>query len=474
MTDIAIPVVPEVLTNNVEVDTIPDNENNKVITNITTDSEVLQSNTLVEGSYSLTDVEQRILFALIAGIDQNDKTLKRITVRIKDIAVSCGLTQKNAYTQIDAACDKLVTKAVIHKYKDRNGKRSSIRHPWFDELDNKETTGVITYRFHKGLTNELIELKHLNAGWVSVQQGTVIKLESAFAIRFYVLFLKWLKIGHVTLTIEQIVTLFELNGKYIDKRTKKLNKSIMLQRVVFPALERINNITNMVVGYEIQKIGKSITGVTFRFHMKEDAVKKKEIDLPSLEENKDWRKRPSVAVGCNRLYQNGFNKDLFNIILDKFDNEDDFQNAVAVALDALTSAKLNTQINNSGAFLHKKIMDYNPEQEKMFAAESAAEKQREIEKVKTRIETIASATVWENIVDIASQQLNKEDAANILKEGMKQRPELLQRYQDAYKIQYPNDTYSIDMEITRITVYGVDELKNTPKVDYSLLNQKKD
>ena len=466
-------VVPEVLPVETEIETEPENTNTNVITNITTENEVVQSNALVEGSYSLTDVEQRVLFALISAIDQNDKTLKRITVRIKDIANSCGLVQNNAYKQIDAVCDKLITKAVIHKTKDRNGKRSSIRHPWFDELNNKEVTGVITYRFHKGLENELIELKRLNAGWVSIQQGTVSKLETAFAIRFYVLFIKWLKIGHVTLTIEQIVTLFELQGKYLDKRTKKLNKTIMLQRVVYPAIERINKITNMVVGYELQKLGKSVTGVTFRFHLKEEKnMEKEQVDLPPLEENKDWRKRQSVAVLCNRLYQNGFNKDFFNKILDKFDNEDDFQDAVAVALDSLTSAKMNAQIENSGAFLYMKVMEYDPEQQKMFAAEAAAEKQREMDKVKTRIVTISGATVWEDIVDMAAQQNNTVDASNILLEGKKQRPELLERYQKAYAIQFPGDSYDISMEISRITVNGLDDLKNTPKVDYSRLGEK--
>ena len=255
-------VVPEVLdTESItkERETNIENEaESKTVTSMTMDNEIVQSNALVEGCYALTDVEQRVLFALISAIG-NDKTLKRITVRIKDVADMCNLTQKNAYTQIDNVCDRLIQKAVIIKTQDRNGKRASFRHPWFAELNNKEVSGVVTYQFHKSLANELLELKSLGGGgWVSITQGTVNKLESAFAIRFYILFLKWLKIGHLNLSIEQIITLFDLKGKYMDKRTKKLNCTMMLQRVVYPAIERINSITNMIVGYELQKLGRSI------------------------------------------------------------------------------------------------------------------------------------------------------------------------------------------------------------------------
>ena len=458
-------VVPKVL------ETGTNNEDNKTkantITNVTQDNEVIQSNALVEGYYSLTDVEQRVLFALIAGLDQDGKSLEPVTVRIKSIADACGISQKNAYTQLDAVFDKLVTKAVIYKTKDRNGKRQSKRHPWFAKLDNKEVTGVVIYKFHEELTHELLELKRLNSGWVSMTQGTVAKLESAYAIRFYALFLKWSKIGHVSLTIDQIVNLFALQGKYIDKRTKKLNKTIMLQRVVYPALERINSITNMKVGCEIQKVGKSTTGITFRFRLNEQEPPEK-INVPELEENKDWRLRPSVANICNRLYSHGYKKELFNKILDKYDNEDDFKLAVGVALDELTSAQLSGKIVNSGAFLYRKIMDYDPEQQKMFAAEAEAEKRKEMERTKQRTASISNARAWEDIIDLASRQATKEDAIKILEDGAAQRPEILEKFKEAFKRTYPNDAYDIGMEISRLRIYGIAEIKKTPKVDYSL------
>ena len=460
-------VTPEVL--GAEPDAEPIEE--KVVTSMNIDNEIVQSNALVEGCYSLTDVEQRVLFALISAIG-NDKTLKRITVRIKDVADMCNLSQKNAYTQIDAVCDKLMQKAVIIKTVDRNGKRASYRHHWFSQLDNKEVTGLITYQFHKSLANELLELKSLGNGWVSITQGTVNKLESAFAIRFYILFLKWLKIGHLNISIEQIVNLFDLKNKYIDKRTKKLNKAIMLQRVVYPAVDRINSHTNMAVGYELQKLGKSVTGVLFRFKLKQEhhpvVDADKETDIPPLEEDKSWRTQKTVKDACTRLYNNGFSKSesLTNQILAKYDNAEDFLAAVAVALDDLTAAKLKTQIPNPGGFLYKKIINFDSDAHKLFQQESAAEKQKEMDKTKKRIESIANATTWEDIIQIANAQSSVDDAIKILQEAKKSKQDLYTKYKNAYYLTY-HDTYDVDIEIAYLASNNSAAIK-LEKVDYTL------
>ena len=467
-------VVPEVL----DTEPVTDNEaESKTVTSMTLDNEIVQSNALVEGCYALTDVEQRVLFALISGIG-NDKTLKRITVRIKDIAEMCNLTQKNAYTQLDNVCDRLIQKAVIIKTQDRNGKRASFRHPWFSELNNKEVSGVVTYQFHKSLANELLELKTLGGGgWVSITQGMVNKLESAFAISFYILFLKWLKIGHLNLSIEQIITLFDLKGKYIDKRTKKLNCTMMLQRVVYPAIERINSITNMSVGYELQKLGRSITGIMFRFRLKQEHQETvqdtdtKQINVPPREEDKTWRTRKAVKDACERLYANGFTKSeaLTNQILDKFDNEDDFKEAVAVALHELTAARLVTEIPNPGGFLYSKIIEFEPEKHKMFQAEAEAEKQKEMDKTKKRIESIASAAVWEDIIRIAKAQNNVSDAVKVLHEAKESRAELYENYKEAYRLTYPDTYYDVDLDIAQLTSNNDISTLKEEKVDYDLL-----
>ena len=113
-------------------------------------------------------------------------------------------------------------------------------------------------------------------------------------------------------------------------------------------------------------------------------------------------------------------------------------------------------------------MDYDPEQQKMFAAEAEAEKRKEMERTKQRTASISNARAWEDIIDLASRQATKEDAIKILEDGAAQRPEILEKFKEAFKRTYPNDAYDIGMEISRLRIYGIAEIKKTPKVDYSL------
>ena len=108
------------------------------ITPFNTDAKIIQSNNLVEGCYSLSDVEQRLVFAMISQLDPNAKEFKERNIKIKDIAQYCNLNEKSAYRQIDQALDKLSHQSVILKYKDKDGFRKGKRRPWFDTLDNDE------------------------------------------------------------------------------------------------------------------------------------------------------------------------------------------------------------------------------------------------------------------------------------------------------------------------------------------------
>ena len=56
-----------------------------------------------------------------------------------------------------------MTKSYSIAYKDKNGNRKSQRHPWFDTLNNDEK-GILEFKFHRNLTQELIQLKQLKYG----------------------------------------------------------------------------------------------------------------------------------------------------------------------------------------------------------------------------------------------------------------------------------------------------------------------
>lgn len=437
-------------------------QKNAAITPFNTEAKIIQSNNLVEGCYSLSDVEQRLVFAMISQLDPNAEEFKEKNLKIKEIAKFCNLNEKSAYRQIDQALDNLSHQSLILKYKDKDGFKKGKRRPWFDTLDNDEKKGVLTFKFHNYLAPELIQLNQLKYGFVSVDGRLIGKLDSEFARRFYLLFLQYMNIGHRAFTISNIIELFMLENKYTDKRTNKVNTSMMLKRVVYPSIDKINQSTPMKVDYELQKIGKTITGIDFWFHMK-NQNKPKETDIPDRAENREWRENNDVSNICNKLINLGFDGNQINDILSPFDNADDFMTAAQAAIQSLNNSK---NIKRPGGFLRKFILRYDIKQQKLLAAAAEEERVKITEEKRKRLEIIESAATWEVILNLVAEQNNKADAITILEEAAKRRIDLLTKYKSAYSLTFPDEpSYEIETAKTYISLYGPS--KNYRRVDYN-------
>ena len=54
-----------------------------------------------------------------------------------------------------------------------------------------------------------------------------------------------------------------LRGKYIDKRTGRVNAALLIQKVIKKSVEKINSITYLEIEYKPIKIGKKIDSIRF-------------------------------------------------------------------------------------------------------------------------------------------------------------------------------------------------------------------
>ena len=443
----------------IDEDKHTDEKSVAVITPLNEHAKVIQSNTLVEGCYNLKDVEQRLLFAMISQLNPNDEEFKTINLKISDVANYCKLNKKSAYDQIDSACDNLSKQAVILKHKDKNGNRKSQRHPWFDTLNNDEK-GILEFKFHRNLTQELIQLKQLKYGFVSMDGQLIGKLESAFAHRFYLLFLQYMNIGHRSFSIAEIIELFMLENKYRDKRTGKLNVSMLLKRVVFPAIERINAITPMIVDIHVDKIGKTITGVSFWFRMK-NQPNKDNPDIPEKVEDRTWHERADVFKMCNRLIKEGIDGNEINSILNMFYNADDFMIASEAALESLYRS---VGVRNKGGFLRDKIQKYDFDRVKVLKDAEKQEQERIKKAITERNNVIEYAASWQEILAYASKQTDEIKVAEFLRNAVRKRSDLYERFKKEFKRKYGrhkdwNGGYDIEFEIARMRIHGINTLE---------------
>lgn len=437
---------------------------------------VVQSNELAEASQNLTAVELRMVYNLIGLLNpKSEDDFISTKVYIKDLAKICDLDEKSAYLQIDRACTNIMRKPIIINTRDRNGKKITIRRTWFTQLDSFEGEGYIQFRFHPDLRDELLQFHKYGRGYVSVKGNVLNKLGDIFPMRFFNLMIKHLKIGKCEYTIKEIIHMFQLEGKYIDKRTGGINTSLFIKRVVESAITKINEITDLNVTIKPIKVGRKIESIRFFINTKKKETEN-QINLPTQEEDVSWIKNPSVAKQLEKLKESGFKDSYRHAILGKFTCVEDFCTATARAINIVEECSNDASakpIQNKGALLFNLIMEYDPSTQRMFEAEEREEREKKEQKAKTIRKTISNAETWESIAEIASNQSSIEDGVKVMLDASQQHPELLERYQKAFKLTYPNETYELEVEICRVRAYkdGLDELRKTPKVNYDLIKE---
>lgn len=424
---------------------------------------VVQSNELAEASQSLSSVELRIVYNLIGLLNpQKEEDFIATKVLIKDLALICDFDPKSAYSQINKACDSIMRKPIIIKTHDRNGKDITLRRTWFTNLDTFEGEGYILFKFHPDLKDELLQFHKYGRGYVSTKGNIINELADVYSMRFFQLMVKNIKTKTCEYTIDEIIDMFCLQGKYIDKRTNSINTALLLKRVVASAVEKINNITDLKIKYKPVKVGKKIESVRFFISLKnkEDINNYNNLDIPSPEESISWMTDLKVANKLKELKKYGFDNKYKSPALSKFTNADDFIAASNKAITAISEK--GKRIKNPGGFMFSVIMNYNPSEERFFAEEEKQSRIKSEEKIRKINKEIENAKTWEQILDIIAENYNdnddKEEIKNILREASEQRSDLYRQYADDYEKEYI-EPYDIDIEIGRIHVYGIEQLK---------------
>ena len=205
-----------------------------------------------------------------------------------------------------------------------------------------------------------------------------------------------------------------------------------------------------------------------------------QIPLPQLEEPlaSEWYDDQRVKNAVKELVTYGFDRAMFPKIRKKFNNAEDFLKAAEVAKGSLTKLRMQGEdIPNPGGLLYRAIDEYDPKLTMLFKEidedlqEQVAQAKNETIKINSILE---NAKTWKDITNLVSTQNNKKDAIELLKKAAEERKDLLEKYQKAYSLTYPNEPpYAIATEEVRITLYGAEELRNTLRVNYELLDDDK-
>jgi len=212
-------------------------------------------NALIEARYNLTVEEQRLILATIAMLDSVETRdhLPVLKIPVKLIIETTGIHEKN-YNQIKNALQRLMGRVIT--IEDENGFEL---YQWFIKAKYEKGQGSIEVQFHPDLKPFLLGLKKR---FTKIPLNQVLQLRSKYAIRLYELLKRYEDTGFRTDYLP------ELRLKLgVEENEYKVFKDFE-RRVLKPAVNEINEKTDLEVNYTKKKTGRKITHIEFEIKSK--------------------------------------------------------------------------------------------------------------------------------------------------------------------------------------------------------------
>ena len=238
---------------------------------------IVKSNALIEASYSLDAVEQRVI--LLAILEARALNIEiglgtRIKVYASNYANTYGISKDMAY--------KAMKKAVLglhqaeFRWSEMTPKGVKHTHSRFtDTITYCEGEGCIELIFGSQVIPQIIDLKKLFTSYEIEQTRNL----NRYGLRLYELLIRWRAKGKAKMSLNDLRnTLGVLDDEYQAMGDFK-------KRVLDIAVSEINANTDITTSYEQHKQGRKIIGFTFTIKQKSTAQQTKQtanINLDNL------------------------------------------------------------------------------------------------------------------------------------------------------------------------------------------------
>ncbi len=304
--------------------------NNKLVT---------KSNMLIEASYKLGVVEQKIILCLASNIQPTDSDFKTYTLPIKEFTKLLGLKGTPKYTEL-----RQTTKELMQKVFEVRINRKVIQVAWLSYVAYNETEGTIDIRFDPFLRPYLLELKR---EFTSYRLENVVKLKSSYAIRIYELLKQYEKIQERTVPLTTLRKMLGAEDIYPAYGNFK-------QRVLIPAQKELKKKTDISFQIEEIKTGRRVSKIKFVI----SSAKKKEEQLNLFEESLKEFKQPNaftervkklgMAMGVSLTDEiihswSKFGEENVILVMENIQHRTDIDNPIGYITTVLNASKGNAE-----------------------------------------------------------------------------------------------------------------------------------
>jgi plasmid replication initiation protein len=227
---------------------------------------VVKDNALINASYNLDLVEQRLILLAIVearesgrGINANDP----LEVHADSYINQFGVHRNTAYQALKDACKDLFARQFSYQEKKANGNIRNVMSRWVSQIAYNDNEATVDLIFAPAVVPFITRLEEQ---FTKYELQQVSCLSSAYAIRLYELLIQWRSAGKTP-----IIELQEFRKKLGVLDNEYLRMAHLKERVLELSIKQINEHTDISVKYEQHKKGRSISGFSFTFrHKKKD------------------------------------------------------------------------------------------------------------------------------------------------------------------------------------------------------------
>lgn len=237
---------------------------------------VVKDNSLIDASFNLSLVEQRLMLLAIVEARELDKLTPDTPIEVKATAYrdQYKTDESNAYSQLADATKQLFNRqfSYIDRYADTDAVTVSR---WVNEVTYVNDKGMVVMYLNR---NVISMISRLEANFTQYLLEQVSDFKSKYSIRLYELLIKYKDIG-----TSKKFEIAELRSKLgLEDNEYKLN-AVFKRDVLDKAVKEINDKADIQIKYEQFKEGRAISHILFKFIKKKETKQKESKDKNTID-----------------------------------------------------------------------------------------------------------------------------------------------------------------------------------------------
>ena len=224
---------------------------------------VVKDNALINASYNLDLVEQRLILLAIVeargsgrGINANDP----LEVHAESYVNQFNVARQTAYQALKDACKDLFARQFSYQEVNKRGNIENVLSRWVSEIRYIDDEATVKLIFAPAIVPLITRLEEQ---FTKYELQQISDLSSAYAVRLYELLIAWRSTGQTP--VIELAEFRQKIGVLDDEYTRMGN---FKDRVLNLAIAQVNEHTDIVVKCEQHKKGRNISGFSFTFKQK--------------------------------------------------------------------------------------------------------------------------------------------------------------------------------------------------------------